>query len=92
MGAWAYSFSHPSVFQHHFWTGVLVREWEERQEAGEHPASGKQTGETVLLFFFFFYTVSVETFRTCTELTHAGEKTTNKTSERHPWNRKSHSE
>lgn len=51
MGAWAYSVSHPSVFQHHFWTGVLVREWEEREEAGQHPASGKQTGrETVVPF------------------------------------------
>lgn len=44
MGARAYSVSHPSVFQHHFWTGVPGKEWEEREEAGEHPASGKQTG------------------------------------------------
>ncbi|TWW66110.1 hypothetical protein D4764_20G0001420 [Takifugu flavidus] len=43
-GARDHSVSRLSVFQHHFWTGVPVREWEEREEAGEHPASGKQTG------------------------------------------------
>lgn len=41
MGARDHSVSRLSVFQHHFWTGVPVRGWE---EAGEHPASGKQTG------------------------------------------------
>lgn len=46
MGAlkWDHSVSRLSVFQHHFWTGVPAREREEREEAGEHPASGKQTG------------------------------------------------
>lgn len=44
MGARAYSVSHPSVFQHHFWTGVPGKEWEEREETGQHPASGKQPG------------------------------------------------
>lgn len=47
MGARDPSVSRLSVFQHHFWTGVPVREWEEREEAGEHPARGEQTeGET----------------------------------------------
>lgn len=44
MGARDRSVSRLPVFQHHFWTGVPVREWEEREEAGEHPARGKQTG------------------------------------------------